>query len=207
MMKRQTILALLLVFTASIVLADDISEEQALQTARAFAVAQPARATNARKAPVSITPTLAYTVKSERSDKANVYIVNLGGDQGFVFVSGETGTTSAVLGYCAHGTFSYDDAPCGLKALLQQYAGGIDCLRENRNLTPRSSLLAPRTSSSVIGNVVVEPLVKTKWDQEDPFNGQCPIVNEFLTPHWLWCHRDGAGHGILEVSQVRARQL
>lgn len=194
-MKRQTILALLLVFTASIVLADDISEEQALQTARAFAVAQPARATNARKAPVSITPTLSYTVKSEQSDKANVYIVNLGGDQGFVVVSGETGTTSAVLGYCAHGTFSYDDAPCGLKALLQQYAGGIDCLRENRNLTPRSSLLAPRSSSSVIGNVVVEPLVKTKWNQEEPFNGQCPIVNEFLTP---------TGCGATAMAQVMA---
>ena len=194
-MKRQTILALLLVFTASIVLADDISEEQALQTARAFAVAQPARATNARKAPVSITPTLSYTVKSEQSDKANVYIVNLGGDQGFVVVSGETGTTSAVLGYCAHGTFSYDDAPCGLKALLQQYAGGIDCLRENSNLTPRSSLLAPRSSSSVIGNVVVEPLVKTKWNQEEPFNGQCPIVNEFLTP---------TGCGATAMAQVMA---
>lgn len=194
-MKRQTILALLLVFTASIVLADDISEEQALQTARAFAVAQPARATNARKAPVSITPTLSYTVKSEQSDKANVYIVNLGGDQGFVVVSGETGTTAAVLGYCDQGTFSYDDAPCGLKALLQQYAGGIDCLRENRNLTPRSSLLAPRSSSSVIGNVVVEPLVKTKWNQEEPFNGQCPIVNEFLTP---------TGCGATAMAQVMA---
>ena len=194
-MKRQTILALLLVFTASIVLADDISEEQALQTARAFAVAQTAHATNARKAPVAITPTLAYTVKSEHSDKANVYIVNLGGDQGFVVVSGETGTTAAVLGYCDQGTFSYDDAPCNLKALLQQYAGQIDCLRENSNLTPRSSLLAPRSSSSVIGNVVVEPLVKTKWDQEEPFNNQCPIVNEFLTP---------TGCGATAMAQVMA---
>lgn len=171
MKTRQTILALLLVFATSTILADDVSEEQALQTARAFALSSPT------SHPSPLTPRLAYTVKSEHLDKSNVYVVNLGNDQGFVVVSGETGTTAAVLGYCDQGTFSYDDAPCNLKALLQQYAGQIDCLRENRNLTPRSSLLAPRSSSSVIGNVVVEPFVTTKWNQGTPFNDLCPMLD------------------------------
>ena len=154
-----------------------------------------------QKAPSAIAPSLAYTVKSLRNNDThneaslrnndthneaslqnndthnNVYVINLGEDQGFVVISGDTGTTAAVLGYCDQGTFSYDDAPCNLKALLQQYAGQIDCLRENSNLTPRSSLLAPRSSSSVIGNVVVEPFVTTKWNQGTPFNDLCPMLD------------------------------
>ena len=177
-MKKLLFFIIVAIAQVNTLQADDVSVEQALQVARQFAIERSSRS-GMQKAPSAIAPSLAYTVKSLRNNDThnNVYVINLGEDQGFVVVSGETGTTAAVLGYCDQGTFSYDDAPCNLKALLQQYAGQIDCLRENRNLTPRSSLLAPRSSSSVIGNVVVEPFVTTKWNQGTPFNDLCPMLD------------------------------
>ena len=188
-MKKLLFFIIVAIAQVNTLQADDVSVEQALQVARQFAIERSSRS-GMQKAPSAIAPSLAYTVKSLQNNDThneaslqnndthnNVYVINLGEEQGFVVVSGETGTTAAVLGYCDQGTFSYDDAPCNLKALLQQYAGQIDCLRENRNLTPRSSLLAPRSSSSVIGNVVVEPFVTTKWNQGTPFNDLCPMLD------------------------------
>ena len=165
MMNRQTILALLLVFTASIVLADDISEEQALQTARAFALSSPT------SHPSPLTPRLAYTVKSEHLDKSNVYVVNLGNDQGFVVVSGDTDTEAAILGYCDHGSFCFDDAPCGLKAMLEQFALAVDQQRK------QSTKHSPKRADDTYGNVVVGPLLTTTWNQGAPFNDLCPMTN------------------------------
>lgn len=165
MKTRQTILALLLVFATSTILADDVSEEQALQTARAFALSSPT------SHPSPLTPRLAYTVKSEHLDKSNVYVVNLGNDQGFVVVSGDTDTEAAILGYCDHGSFCFDDAPCGLKAMLEQFALAVDQQRK------QSTKHSPKRADDTYGNVVVGPLLTTTWNQGAPFNDLCPMTN------------------------------
>lgn len=165
MKKRQTILALLLVFATSTILADDVSEEQALQTARAFALSSPT------SHPSPLTPRLAYTVKSEHLDKSNVYVVNLGNDQGFVVVSGDTDTEAAILGYCDHGSFCFDEAPCGLKAMLEQFALAVDQQRK------QSTKHSPKRADDTYGNVVVGPLLTTTWNQGAPFNDLCPMLD------------------------------
>lgn len=165
MKTRQAILALLLVFATSTILADDVSEEQALQTARAFALSSPT------SHPSPLTPRLAYTVKSEHLDKSNVYVVNLGNDQGFVVVSGDTNTEAAILGYCDHGSFCFDDAPCGLKAMLEQFALAVDQQRK------QSTKHSPKRADDTYGNMVVGPLLTTTWNQGAPFNDLCPMTN------------------------------
>ena len=89
--------------------ADDVSVEQALQVARQFAIERSERS-GMQKAPSAIAPSLAYTVKSLQNNDThneaslqnndthnNVYVINLGEDQGFVVVSGESQSHSSLL--------------------------------------------------------------------------------------------------------------
>ena len=118
-MKKLFSLFIVAIFATNAVQADDISAEQALQIARQFSASPSARQLSRRaEAAKPATPTMAHVMQSKVSQKDNVYIINLGDDQGFVIVSGETGAEDEVLGYCDHGSFNYADAPIQLKDLL-----------------------------------------------------------------------------------------
>ena len=109
MKKILSIVVIALMMTGS-AHADDISAEQALQIASQFAKSATVAKARVYRAPT--VPTLAHSMKSGMSaGKDNVYVINLGTDQGFVVVSGEDGAISEVLGYCDHGSFNYADAP------------------------------------------------------------------------------------------------
>ena len=176
---KQRLLPLLLLmvslFATTNLLADDINVEQALQIAKRFSTSPSTLKMSKRRAPVTeVVPQLAYAVRSKVAvEKNNVYVVNLGNDLGFVVVSGETDSSDEILGYCDRGSFAGNEIPCCLKALLEQYSGQIDYLREN------AIRQGERTSNSVsgIGNVMVEPLVKTTWNQTAPYNNMCPEFN------------------------------
>ena len=116
-------------------------------------------------------PSLAYTVKSDVSDKDNVYVINYGNDMGFVVVSGETGT-DAILGYCDHGAFDYKNCPPQMKEVLDFYSLSIDTLRRNPEFAAKRRVA--QSWPSYIGNVIVEPLLTTQWNQWAPYNNLCP---------------------------------
>ena len=174
-MKKILTFLLLSLFSAHIALADDISVEQALQVASQFAItSQPNLAkVKGYRAPRKVpTPRLVHAMPSKvAASKNNVYVINLGNDQGFVIVSGESGTDEEILGYCDHGSFSYEDAPIQLKELLDNYTSEIDRLRSNPSMVAKS----PRKAKN-IGNVVVAPLITTKWNQWAPYNMFCPVA-------------------------------
>lgn len=172
-MKKMLTLLLIVVAQMNVMLADDVSVEQALQVAREFAGVQTAKQTTPNTYHSSpLTPRLAYQVKSKLSDKSNVYVVNLGDNQGFVVVSGETNAPDAILGYCDHGSFCFADAPIQLKNLLKGYSAGIDELRKN----PSNANKVPKKASTGadIGTIVVGPLLTTTWNQWGPYNSLCP---------------------------------
>lgn len=173
MKKLFSLLIVALMATTSL-FADDISAEQALQIANKFATSPSTQKLSKHRAPVAeVTPMLAHTLKSKvATEKDNVYVINLGNDQGFVIVSGESGTSAEVLGYCDHGSFSYDKAPIQMKGLLDSYNTSIDQIRQNPMPTVRRR--APQQWPSYIGSIVVEPLIKTTWDQDGVFNALCP---------------------------------
>ena len=182
MKKILSIFILALMATGS-ALADDISAEQALQIASRF-VNDPtvAKARSPRAPTAQPAPTLAHSVKSRISEgKDNVYVINLGTDQGFVVVSGEDGAVSEVLGYCDHGSFNYADAPVQFLELLNEYSNGIDSLRQTPSMAKSKSVqgLSGVTSASssypsYLGEVVVAPLLTTKWNQWAPYNVLVP---------------------------------
>ena len=115
---RGVSLAIVAMLVSAAVLADDVSAEQALQIARQFAQSPQTQQLSRRLAPAkTIKPTMAHVMRSKESQRDNVYVINLGNDQGFVIVSAEDGADDVVLGYCDHGSFDYDECPIQLKDL------------------------------------------------------------------------------------------
>ena len=163
--------------------AADITPEEALDIANSFVQHDQTAQKAIRKAPkgTKIAPSIAHRMPSRvADDKDNVYIINLGNDQGFVVVSGEDGAVSDILGYCDHGSFSYEDAPVQFIDLLNEYSAGIDSLRRNpalRTRKPRRIVITDdmfNTHEPIIGEVVVGPLITAKWNQTAPYNNLCP---------------------------------
>jgi len=172
-MKKTLILLFVALFATTAVLADDISVEQALQITRQFADSPQTQQLSKRRASrMTAEPTLAYSVKSGVSAKDNVYVINIGNDQGFVIVSGEDGAEDIVLGYCDHGSFSYDNCPVQLKELLTVYSAGVDSLRMNPALAAPQK--AVKQWPDYIGSIIVGPLLPTTWNQWGPYNNNCP---------------------------------
>jgi len=169
---KKLFLLLILVLSAATMFADDVTLEQALQTARQFAKHEAAKQPKARRALATSNPQLVYSEKSKIVGKDNVYVINFGNDQGFVVVSGESGTSDEILGYCDHGAFEYEKAPVQLKGLLGYYSLSIDSLRQNPALAV--SRRAAQSWPSYLGNVIVEPLLTTEWSQWAPYNNLCP---------------------------------
>ena len=172
-MKKLFSLLIVALFATNTMLADDVSAEQALQIARQFAQSPQTQQLSHRKAPARpVEPTMAHVMRSKVEEKDNVYIVNLGNDQGFVIVSAEDGAEDVILGYCDHGSFSYDEAPIQLKDLLTVYSAGVDSLRQDtvKPVLRRRAAASP----SNLGNVIVEPLLTTTWNQWGPYNMFCP---------------------------------
>ena len=200
MKKILSIVVIALMMTGS-AHADDISAEQALQIASQFAKSATVAKARVYRAPT--VPTLAHSMKSGMSaGKDNVYVINLGNDQGFVIVSGEDGAVSEVLGYCDHGSFNYADAPVQFLDLLNNYSDGIDSLRKNPAMAASKSMLSPMRARSVsdsypsyLGDIVVGPLLKTKWNQTSPYNnlidnqhytGCVPTAVAQVMNYWKW---------------------
>lgn len=188
--------------------AADITPEEALDIANSFVQHDRTAQKAIRKAPkgTKIAPSIAHRMPSRvATNKDNVYIINLGNDQGFVVVSGETGTTAEILGYCDHGSFSYEDAPVQFIDLLNEYSAGIDSLRQDPSLAnprPRRIGVADDWGSlpSFLGDVVVGPLITAKWNQTAPYNmftpNQCytgcvPTAVAQVMYYWKWPKQSG----------------
>ena len=187
-------LLLLLVFLLNTpAWADDITLEQAFQIASQFSESpQTQQLAKRRGMAQKAKPTLAYAMRSRVADKDNVYVINLGNDQGFVIVAGETGADGEVLGYCDHGSFAYDTAPIQLQSLLDNYSAGIDSLRRNPSLAKKPQLKGKVVD---IGSVIVGPLLTTTWNQWGPYNMYCPegcpagcypVALAQLMNYWKW---------------------
>lgn len=171
---KLTLLTLLLTIAVG-AWADDIGEEQAQQLAAQFLTMTPAsgaKHTKQARAIVNRQLRIAYKAPSKvDASRTDLYVFNRGEADGFVIVAGNDAATP-VVGYCDHGSFDYDSAPDALKALLEKYSVEIDYLREH----PEAAVKAPVSTSSMFGNIIVEPLLKTTWSQEAPYWNLCPRI-------------------------------
>lgn len=104
---------------------------------------------------------------------AAYYVFNAQDNQGFVIVSGDDRTTE-ILGYSDKGHFDVDHLPTNIKSWLDGYAEQIQWLDDNnievtQQAKARSKVSAPARNP-------ISPLVTSIWDQEAPFNNNCPSL-------------------------------
>lgn len=99
---------------------------------------------------------------------APYYIFNVGDDQGFVIVSGEERTRS-ILGYSDSGSFDEDSMPENAKEYFRQ-------LTEQINAVAAMPPMPGQQHSANQSRPSIEPLVRTKWGQDYPYNLKCPVI-------------------------------
>ncbi len=140
---------------------------------------------------------LAYTYGASNG-VATAYVFNF--DGGFVIVAADD-CYSPILGYSSQGSFNYETAPDGLRYMLGELSNDIEkCVQLNqpvssdvlcrwKNLEDHGMMHPER------GQVVVEPLVQQRWNQDAPYNmyvpAGCPTgcvatAMAQLMKYWEW---------------------
>lgn len=118
---------------------------------------------------------------------------------GYVIVSGES-TSASIIGYSTSGKIS-DNLPDNMKAMIKAYENEIKASINDKQSATRVAEINPLYKKPI------EPLTKTKWDQDSPYNLLCPPINGYKPPtgcvptamaqlmgYYKWPER---GHGML----------
>ncbi len=108
------------------------------------------RGSNAREADYSLT---------WQTSNANVYAFNHA-SRGYLIVAGDTDMGAAVIGYSDTGRIDPANMPPALVDMLDAYS------------TSRLEVPVSRAGSENIA-----PLMSTQWDQNDPYNRDCPTID------------------------------
>lgn len=102
-------------------------------------------------------------LQEANSGAKNVYAFNVGDNQGFVLVSGDE-RTLPILGYSDHGSFDLTNAPENLRSWMKGYEADIEALESST-----VKVAATRATAEPYGPAV-EPLLKSRWNQNKPYN-------------------------------------
>lgn len=140
---------------------------------------------------------LAYTFRATNG-MATAYVFNFAG--GYVVVAADD-SYSPILGYSDQGQFDYDNAPDGLRFMLGELSNDIEKTVQLGRPVP-SDILCRWKNLDAYGKmhpdrrqVVVEPLVQQRWNQDSPFNmyapGGCPTgcvatAMAQIMKYWEW---------------------
>lgn len=94
------------------------------------------------------------------------YVYNVGSSQGFVIASADD-AVQPILGYAAQGSFDAARIPDGMQAWMEQMEREMALLRRRPEL---KAFTAPARTS-------IAPLLQTTWDQDAPYNLNCPTFS------------------------------
>lgn len=167
-MKR-VLLSLSFILAACCMLAETRTAEQALAIAHQFVQNTPAF-TRYRLSDLSLTPVATVgpnRVKGvESASNSRAYYIYNVREQGFVVVSGDDRFVD-ILGYSESGCITNEnEMPDGLQYWLSFLTAEMNAAKE-AGYTP--ALVAGATQSINVTKSV-EPLIKTKWNQNSPYN-------------------------------------
>lgn len=142
-------------------MAAPVSVSDAKQKALSFVRQQAAKVNNPRKA---------KAMQNAQLTEANAFgnelhIFNVGGNNGFVIVSGDD-RTEEILGYVDCGNFDINTIPANMKAWLQGYVNQI------KSLGGKNIQKAPKKAAKP----TIEKLMTTKWDQSGSY--RCMLLDD-----------------------------
>ena len=108
------------------------------------------------------------------------YVFNVTDGEGFVIVAGDD-RVRPILAYSTTGKYNPNDVADGFRYTLDGFRNEIQYVREH-NLSATPDIVAEWNSVTTTGNLnrshraqaVVGPLCQTLWNQNYPWNNQCP---------------------------------
>ena len=156
-MRRLWIIFLFIAIPA-MMFADVVTEQDALLKAKQF---MPGKSFEQPQKPNRA------PLRGDQIESPAYYVFNATDNEGFVIVSADD-RTEAILGYADNGYFDQDNQPSNVKAWFEYYEQSIRSLGDAPARAPQQ-----RTPHAAI-----EPLIKTKWNQDTPYNLQCPMDGE-----------------------------
>ena len=167
-MKKSVLSFLCLVLCVLMAQAGPVDKQQAQQQAQAFF---------AKKGKVlkkSATPHKVPRKAAGAADEAYYYVFNSEGNNGFVIVSGDD-RTAPVFGYSDTGSFDEKNIPENMRAWLEGYVEEIKALGTDESAANSKLLSAPKKVEAV--KRPVAPLLTTLWNQNSPYNDNCPLYD------------------------------
>lgn len=185
-MKKQ-LLSLFMLFLASSTFAQQVGMDEARQRAMSFLQSQHVRKAQGQNGQTVSTQDieLAYISKRKADQKVCFYVFNQANDGGFVIVGGDE-SAKDILGYSNNGSFDYENAPDNFKWWLSQYEEQISVAMDNPEVYISAKNKAKRKTNGSDRHDVA-PLIKTKWNQSEPFNNAIPSLGSNYAPFVTGC--------------------
>lgn len=109
---------------------------------------------------------------------AYYYIFNVSDDQGFVIVSGDD-RTEEIIGYSDKGHFDENRIPVNMQSWLKECERQIQWLDDNNITISQSARRRADSTEGTATRAAIAPLVTSIWDQEAPFNNNCPSLTNY----------------------------
>lgn len=169
--------------------AAEISPEQALQRAMDAA----ARDASTKSLTLNRKPGQAHKLSyvmnyTQNPSQAAVYVFSAPGDKGYL-VSPADDRFPALLGYSDTGRIDADNIPPQMQWWLSEYAREMDYAIRNGLAAsqPENAIILgsnPVCAPTEATRTPIAPLLQTKYNQSEPYNNQCPIINYSDGSQW-----------------------
>lgn len=112
---------------------------------------------------------LAYTGNATNGENC-LYVFNINSSKGFVIVSADD-QTNEILGYSDSGNFDPNNIPENMKSWLGSYVDQINYVKGHTEQG------AKKASSFSYNKEVLPLLGNIQWNQDSPYNDQCPVYD------------------------------
>ena len=126
---------------------------------------------------------LAYTAINAKSPESPVYYVfNVGEDHGFVIISGDD-MARPILGYTTQGKYEHENLPTNFEAWMKDVFNVIsEGINSNIKATTEireewDAYFHKKIDYFSKGSKAINALITTTWNQDAPYNNQCPLRN------------------------------
>ena len=194
MRKCRKCISLVFLLCSITAFADTMTEEQARDVACRFVCST---AGSQKSKARSVAPQISLAFKMGSADSP-LYAFNRDGSGGYVVIAGDNALDNPVVGWADEGHLDEKRLPPALRGLLQEYQRQMEFLR----LHPASARMAMGNGSDA--QVVVPPLIKTRWNQSAPFNqmlpsefhvtGCTPTAMAQIMKYWEWPSQGRGAH-------------
>ena len=173
-MKKALLFIAIFALTIGKIFAGPVDAQRAQQIGNSFLSAK------ALKSDIQLN--LVYT--SATRNAVDYYAFNVNNGNGFVIVAGDD-RVKPILAYSTSGTFNPSDIADGFEFTLNTFSHEIQYIREH-NIAATDDITAEWQSVAETGYInkerksreVVGPLCPTIWNQNWPYNSQCPEDEE-----------------------------